>query len=137
MRGYLPLIQKVSSTHIHGLTVYVKEGLPFAWDLSLENSGDSLCFRQTLLHSLSYFFCLYPSPSSALCMVFYSISSNIRFFKVLILFHLTSNIRFSQSTHLLRGVLRPNERQCMVWVPKLGLGKKQCFLFCFVLFCFY
>ena len=25
----LPLIQKDSSTHIHGLAVYVKEGLPF------------------------------------------------------------------------------------------------------------
>ena len=45
VRGYLPLIQKDSSTHMHGLTVYVKEGLPFAWDLSLENSADSyLCF---------------------------------------------------------------------------------------------
>ena len=32
-----------------------------------------------------------------------------------------------------RGVLRPNERPCTVWAPKLGLGKKkQCFLFCFV-----
>ena len=45
VRGYLPLIQKDSSTHIHSLTVYVKEGLPFTWDLSLENSADSyLCF---------------------------------------------------------------------------------------------
>ena len=43
--GYVPLIQKDSSTHINGLTVYVKEGLPFAWDLSLKNSADSyLCF---------------------------------------------------------------------------------------------
>ena len=43
--GYLPLIQKDSSTHMHGLAVYVKEGLPFARDLSLENSVDSyLCF---------------------------------------------------------------------------------------------
>ena len=63
---------------MHGLTVYVKEGLPFAQDLSLENSADSyLCFRLALLHSVSYFFFLYRSPSSALCMVFYSISSNI------------------------------------------------------------
>ena len=30
--------------HMHGLTVYVKEGLPFAWDLSLENSEDSYMF---------------------------------------------------------------------------------------------
>ena len=45
VRGYLPLIRKDSSTHMHCLTVYVKEGLPFAWDLSLENSADSyLCF---------------------------------------------------------------------------------------------
>ena len=31
--GYLPLNQKDSITHVHGLAVYVKEGLPFAWDL--------------------------------------------------------------------------------------------------------
>ena len=41
VRGYLPLIQKDSSTHMHGLTVYVKEGLLFTQDLSLENSADS------------------------------------------------------------------------------------------------
>ena len=45
VRGYLPLIQKDSSSHMHGLAVYVKEGLPFAQDLSQENSADSyLCF---------------------------------------------------------------------------------------------
>ena len=78
VRGYLPLIRKDSGTHMHGLTVYVKEGLPFARDLSLENSADSyLCFRLALLHSLSYFFFLYRSPSSTLCTVFDSISSNI------------------------------------------------------------
>ena len=78
VRGYLPLIQKDCSTHMHGLTVCVKEGLPFARDLSLENSPDSyLCFQLALLHSVSYFFFLYRSPSSALCTVFDSISSNI------------------------------------------------------------
>ena len=78
VRGYLLLIRKDSSTHMHGLAVYVKEGLPFARDLSLENSADSyLCFRLALLYSVSYFFFLYRSPSSALCTVFYSISSNI------------------------------------------------------------
>ena len=76
--GYLPLIRKDSITHMPGLAVYVKEGLPFAWDLSLENSIDSyLCFWLALLHLVSYFFFLYQSPSSALCMVFDSISSNI------------------------------------------------------------
>ena len=78
MKGYLPLIQIDSSTHISGLTVHVKEGLPFEWDLSLENSADFyLCFRLALLHSVSYFFFLYRSPSLSLCMVFYSVSSNI------------------------------------------------------------
>ena len=78
VRCYLPLIWKDSSTHMHGLTVYVKEGLPFARDLSLENSADSyLCFRLALLHSVSYFFFLYWSPSSSLCTIFDSISSNI------------------------------------------------------------
>ena len=75
---YLPLIRKDSSTHMHSLAVYVKQGLPFAWDLSLENSADSyLCFRLTFLHSVSYFFFLNRSPSSSLSMVFDSISSNI------------------------------------------------------------
>ena len=60
---------------MHGLTVYVKEGLPFAQDLSLENSADSyLCFQLALLHTVSYFFFFYRSPSLSLCMVFDSIS---------------------------------------------------------------
>ena len=63
---------------MHGLAVYAKEGLPFAQDLSLENSEVSyLCFRLALLHSVSYFFFHYQSPSSSLCMVFDSTSSNI------------------------------------------------------------
>ena len=77
VRCYLPLIQKDSGTHMYVLTVYVKEGLPFARDLSLENSADSyLCFRLALLHSVSYFFFLYRSPSLLLCTV-HSISSKI------------------------------------------------------------
>ena len=63
---------------MHGFAVYVKEGLPFAGNLSLENSSDSyLCFQLTLLHSMSYFFFLYESPSSSLYRVFDSISCNI------------------------------------------------------------
>ena len=42
---YLPLMPQDYITHIHGLAVYVKEGLPFARDLTLENSADSyFCF---------------------------------------------------------------------------------------------
>ena len=44
VRGYLPLIRKDSSPHMRVLAVYVKEGLPFAWDLSLENFEDSYVF---------------------------------------------------------------------------------------------
>ena len=73
MRCYLPLMQKNSGTHLHGLAVYVKEGLPFARDWSPENSVDSyLCFWLALLHSVSYFFFLNQS-FSLLCMVFSSI----------------------------------------------------------------
>ena len=75
-RGYPPLIQKDSSTHMHGLAVYVKEGLPFAQYLSLENSSDSYVF------DLLYFTQCHTSFSSIdhllqLCAQF------------LILFHLT------------------------------------------------
>ena len=41
VRGYLPLIWKDSITHMHGLTIYVKEGLPFAHDLSLDTSASN------------------------------------------------------------------------------------------------
>ena len=54
----------------------MKEGLSFAWDLSLENSVDSYLFS-TSFTSVSYFFFLYESPSLSLCTVFDSFSSNI------------------------------------------------------------
>ena len=64
VRDYLPLIQNNSTTHMHGLAVYKKEG-PFARDL-LSYS----CFWLALLHLLSYFFFLYWSPSLFLYTVF-------------------------------------------------------------------
>ena len=75
--GYLPLIRK-DSIILLLYYFYVKDGLPFARHLSLENSADSyLCFRLGLLHSLSYFFFFFRSPSSSLCTVLDSIQSNI------------------------------------------------------------
>ena len=51
----------------------MKEGLPFARDLSLENSVYSyLCFQLALLHSVSYVFSLY-----RFLPVFDHISSNV------------------------------------------------------------
>ena len=41
VRGYLPLIRKDFSNHMHGLVVKVKEGLRFARDLFQKNSADS------------------------------------------------------------------------------------------------
>ena len=74
VRGHLPLIRKDASTYMHGLTVYVKERLLFAPDLSLENSaGSYLYFRLALLHSVPYFFFTF----FAFVMVFDFISSNI------------------------------------------------------------
>ena len=55
---------------MHGLEVYMKEGLLFARDLSLENSFDShLGFRLGLLHSVSYFFFNYQSPSDCMWII--------------------------------------------------------------------
>ena len=76
VKGYLPLTQKDSFTHMPGLAIYVKEELPFAQALSLENSADSyLCFRLALLHSVSCFSFLYQSLSLLLSTVFHSVSS--------------------------------------------------------------
>ena len=74
-RCYLPLIRKVSVTHMYGIAVCVKEGLPFARGLSLEISTRLyLYFWFALLHSVPYFFFLYRSASLSLCT---AISSNM------------------------------------------------------------
>ena len=56
---------------MHGLAVYVKEGLPFARDLTLR----ILTYVFDWLYFTSFF--LYRSPSLSLYTVFDSISSNI------------------------------------------------------------
>ena len=54
------------------------ERTSFAWNLSLESFLDPyLYFGLALLHSVSYLFFLYWSPSLSLCMLSYSTSSNI------------------------------------------------------------
>ena len=72
--GYLPLIQKNSITHMYGLAVYVKEGLPFARNLSLHvfpYVSDWLYVAQCLTSFTSI------NKFLSLCIVFYSISLNI------------------------------------------------------------
>ena len=61
---------------MHSLAIYVKDGLPFAQDLSLENSADCyICFRLALFNCLSPFSSI--NHLLLLCTVFDSISSNI------------------------------------------------------------
>ena len=87
MRGYLPLIQKDSTTHMHGLVVYARKdfllhGTYFQKTLQiLAHVFDWLYFTQCLtsFSSFDHFFCLYA--------------------RCLILFHLRE-IEFSRSTHL-------------------------------------
>ena len=54
---YLLLMWKDSTTHMHGFAIYVKEGLHFAWDLSLKKTPDLTGF--TSFSSVDYFLCLY------------------------------------------------------------------------------
>ena len=58
VRGYLSLIWKDSTTHnMYDLALYVKEGFPFARNVSLETSlGFYLRFPLALLYLVSYFF---------------------------------------------------------------------------------
>ena len=76
--AYIPLIQKDSVTHVHGLAVYVKEGLPLARHLSLENSVNCYYVFEWLyfIQGLT-FFSHFWSPSSSLCTVLDAISSGV------------------------------------------------------------
>ena len=77
LRGYLSLIQKDPITYMHVLEVYVKERIPFAQDLSLENSVDLLMFL-TSFASLSVLILFSLSITSLLlCANFDCILSNL------------------------------------------------------------
>ena len=76
--GYLPIIRKDSSTHMHGLAVYARDTLPISREVHLEKPTEPfMCFRLSLLHSTSYLFFLYRSPSSQDCSVLDSVSQSI------------------------------------------------------------
>ena len=63
--------------HMHGLAVYIKEGIPCARDTSFESPDQPfMCFRMALLHSTSFIFFLYrPHHDNLGCIN--SISTNI------------------------------------------------------------
>ena len=76
--GYLPIKRKDSLNGKHGLAVYLKSTLPISRqeDLELPDSP-FMCFRLSLLHSTSYLFVLYRSPSNQDCSVLDNISDSI------------------------------------------------------------
>ena len=62
---------------MHILGAYVRCNLPVARDLTLEDSNESfICFRLALLHSTTYLFFLYQSPTPSYSVV-EAVSSNI------------------------------------------------------------
>ena len=72
-----PLIQKDFVTHMRGLAIYVKDGLPFASDLSVGDFENSfLSSRLASLYSMFCLFSLYWSSSPSLFTVFDIVSSN-------------------------------------------------------------
>ena len=83
VRGYLPLVGKDSSTHMHGLTVYVKEGLLFALDFSRKLCRFLLLFS-TGFTSLSVLLLFHRSINFFVFV--HSLCLHVQF---LILFHLT------------------------------------------------
>ena len=74
VRGYLPLIRKDSSTHMHGLAVYVNGGLSFCTGLISRKLCRFLLMFSTCFTSLSVLLLfLLLITSLSLCTVFYSI----------------------------------------------------------------
>ena len=83
--GYLPLIRKDSSTHMHGLAVYVKsDNLPFC---------TGLIFRKICRFLLMFLTCLLHSVSLTSFSSIHHLLRRYAWF--LILFHLTQ-MRFSR-----------------------------------------
>ena len=58
---------------MHGLAVYVKEGLPFALDLSLENSADSYLKLVSAIFYQIFIFSPDDSPLKTMKNIFYFI----------------------------------------------------------------
>ena len=112
----------------------LKKEFLFARDLSLESSVDSyLCFQLALLHSMSYFFFLYCSPSSSLCTVFDSNMNEVSD-EILMCFFvkaLTSIIRtglriFVELIDLVNSIIISNDLTQMLNFPTRIIGCDSC-----------
>jgi len=76
--GYLPLIRKDSIKHMHGLGIYVRDNLPIAREVELEDKQHPfICLRVALMQSTSYVYLLYRSPASQDCEVINKVSDSI------------------------------------------------------------
>ena len=78
-QGYCTLVTKHDHLYrnMHGLGVYIKEGLPCARDTSLEVPEiPVMCFRLSLLHSTSYLFFIY-RPQNDGCEVINHVADKI------------------------------------------------------------
>ena len=76
--GYRSIIRKDAPNDKHGLAIYVKSSLPISRQPDFEDQSQPfMCFRLSLLHSTSYLFFLYRSPSNQDCTVIDSISDSI------------------------------------------------------------
>ena len=76
--GYLPLVRKDSNSHMLGLGVYIRKNSPICRETRFESSDYSfMCFRLAPLHSITFLFILYRSPSSQDCTLFDVISDQI------------------------------------------------------------
>ena len=77
--GYSTLITKHDTLgrHMHGLGVYIKQGIPCARDKTYEDPSLSfMCFRMALLHSTSFIIFLY-RPCQGGSVIFDNISGKI------------------------------------------------------------
>ena len=76
--SYLLLQHLDSDCHMHGLAVYVCNSLPIPRESRFQSSHHSfMCFHLALLHTISYLFFLYSSPSFQDCTLIDVVSENI------------------------------------------------------------
>ena len=72
VRGYLPLIRKDSIIHMHGLGVYVQEGLLFPLDLSPENSVDFYVISNDLTQMVNFPTTFFPTVTHTVLLFWIS-----------------------------------------------------------------
>ncbi|XP_065680992.1 uncharacterized protein LOC136094820 [Hydra vulgaris] len=76
--GYLPLIRKDSNSHMLGLGIYISKNSPICRETRFESTDYSfMCFCLAPLHSITFLFVLYRSPSSQDCTLLDVISDCI------------------------------------------------------------